>query len=214
MKSARSRLRSVALVTWLVCFAVLDRTAHWTPFAWAGAALVVVAFSSGALPRELVQPSRRLVALGVVGGVTMVLATRLAYATLVTLAPSVAAATRELFTLLFASGLSPAVRAALITVVASCEELVFRGLLPYTTTATTASASRAWPNGAQLSQVLLATAAYALTTAPLGSPLLMACALICGSIWAAMRVLSGSVLVPLLAHVIWDLGVLFVWPLA
>jgi membrane protease YdiL (CAAX protease family) len=40
------------------------------------------------------------------------------------------------------------------------------------------------------------------------------CAFVCGTVWATLRVATGSIVVPILAHVLWDLGVLLVWPLA
>jgi uncharacterized protein len=203
------RLWALALTGWVACFGVLMVTGAWTPFAFLGVALVFLVVSQGAVSRDLLRPSLRVVVQGVASGAAMVLATHLAYRVVVSVLPSVGEATRELIELLAVPGFSPIERATLITVIAACEEVIFRGLIP----APARARGGGWPTRAELLRIGASTGAYALTTAPLGSPLLMACALVCGSLWAAMRVTSGSLVVPVLAHTIWDLGVLLVWPL-
>jgi membrane protease YdiL (CAAX protease family) len=47
-----------------------------------------------------------------------------------------------------------------------------------------------------------------------GSFLLVACAFACGAVWGTLRVATGSLAAPIVAHVVWDLGVLLVWPVA
>jgi uncharacterized protein len=61
--------------------------------------------------------------------------------------------------------------------------------------------------------VVLAALAYALAHAPLGSPLLVAVALLCGLTWGALRATTASLLPPLLAHLLWDVLVLLCVPL-
>ena len=141
----------------------------------------------------------------------MVVGTHLAYRAVVTVAPPVAGATRQLLVLLNVAGFSTAARGLLIVLIAGCEEVLFRGLLP--TSATAGSSRPHWPSRRELAHIVAFAAVYALTTLPLGSPLLVLCALVCGSLWGLMRVATGSLVVPLLAHVVWDLGVLLVWPL-
>ena len=46
--------------------------------------------------------------------------------------------------------------------------------------------------------------------APLGSPLLVAVALLCGMAWGTLRAVSGSLVPGLLAHLVWDISV-FLW---
>jgi len=123
----------------------------------------------------------------------------------------VRANTLELLSLLNVVGFSPSARAALIVVIASCEEVLFRGLLPGSTSA--ASQALRAPRAREFGALVLWSLVYALTTVPLKSPLLVLCAFICGTIWGTLRVGTGSILVPILAHVLWDLGVLLVWPL-
>jgi len=45
---------------------------------------------------------------------------------------------------------------------------------------------------------------YALTVVPLGSPSLVACAFVCGSVWGTLRIATGSILAPVFSHVIWE----------
>jgi CAAX protease family protein len=58
--------------------------------------------------------------------------------------------------------------------------------------------------------ITLAALAYALAHAPLGSPLLVAVALLCGMAWGTLRAASGSLVPSLLAHLVWDVLV-FLW---
>jgi membrane protease YdiL (CAAX protease family) len=149
--------------------------------------------------------------LGVAGGAVMVLGTHAAYRVVVAFAPRVALATRELLVLLNVTGFSPPVRAALAVLIASCEEVLFRGLLPMSTTP--GKSGPHLPSSRELAQIIGFAAVYALTTLALGSPLLVLCALVCGTLWGLVRVTTGSLVAPVLAHVVWDLGVLLVWPI-
>ncbi|HEY0466551.1 MAG TPA: CPBP family intramembrane glutamic endopeptidase [Polyangiaceae bacterium] len=207
----RVRLLILALFAWASCFAVLAYLGTWMPFAFAGVLLVALTLRSSAVPLAQFYPSSRWLLIGVGAGVLMVLFTHLAYARLSAVFPAVRSATRELLWLLNVVGVSPTARAALIVVIASCEEVLFRGLLPGS--ARGAPHGLRWPTGREFRGLLLGAGAYALTTLPLASPLLVLCAFACGVVWGALRAATGSVLVPILAHVLWDLGVLLLWPL-
>lgn len=205
------RLFALTLVSWTLCFAALRHLGTWAPFAFVGIFLATFSLSQHVVPRALLKPSRASVAAGVAAGALMVVATHLAFRVIVTLSPVVAAGTGQLLHLLNVTGFSSAVRSMLIVLIASCEEVTFRGLLP--ASSSTSSTRPHWPSHRERKQILAFAVAYALTTLPLGSPLLVLCALTCGSLWGLMRIATGSLVVPLLAHVIWDLGVLVVWPL-
>lgn len=200
----------MALAGWFVCFAVLAITKSWIPFVFFGVALAVVAVRSGSLSRAQLRPSRRSVALGAAGGAAMVVATHLVFWVLPGRAPGIRNAATELIALLNVVGFSSETRAALICAIASCEEILFRGVLLRPASVAVAP-GHALPNS-QWVRAVTFTAAYALTTLPLGSPLLMVCALLCGGAWAWMYLSTNSLVVPVLAHAIWDLGVLVVWP--
>lgn len=212
MTRAGLRLWVCAVCAWTLCFVVLQRWGTWTPFAFVGVTLVGVAVSLGVVPHALLRPSLARTTVGVAGGALMVVGTHLAYRAVVAFAPPVAGATRQLLSLLNVAGFSPAVRALLIVLIASCEELIFRGLLP--TSAAVGKSLPHLPSSRELAQIVAFAGVYAFTTLPLGSPLLVLCALACGSLWGFMRVATGSLVAPVLAHVVWDLGVLLVWPIA
>ena len=126
----RPSLLAVALLSWLVCFAVLAELGTWTPFAFVGVLLVVLALRSSALPLLQFRPSRDSLLIGAGAGVLMVLLTHLSYGWLSAVFPGVRASTSQLLSLLNVVGFSPRDRAGLIVVIASCEEVLFRGLLP------------------------------------------------------------------------------------
>jgi membrane protease YdiL (CAAX protease family) len=62
--------------------------------------------------------------------------------------------------------------------------------------------------------VVFSAVAYALAHAPIGSPLLVALALVCGLFWSALRAWTGSLVAPLVSHLLWDLLVFSLRPLA
>jgi hypothetical protein len=203
---------ALALVTWLLCFGVLNRFGTWLPFGVVGAALATLSIGGGVVPLTRLRPSPSLLALGVLCGVAMVALTHVGYRLVASALPGLEPATRSLFGLLDAAGLSVAARSALIVVIASCEEILFRAPLLGTASAEVKVTK---PSGAPaLGRVIAYAALYAMTTLPLGSPLLVLCALVCGVIWGTLTVLTGALIVPILTHAIWDLGVLLVWPLA
>jgi membrane protease YdiL (CAAX protease family) len=60
--------------------------------------------------------------------------------------------------------------------------------------------------------VLLAAVLYALAHTPAGSTLLVALAFTCGLVWSAMRERTSGLAAPLMAHLLWDVVVMFVAP--
>ena len=207
----RSTLFALAVVVWFFSFAVLARLGTWTTFAVVGVAMAALLIGLRIVPTALLKPNRVNVGVGLISGLTMVLLTHVAYYGLTSLAPVIAAATARLMGLLYVSGFSATGRTGLIVLIASCEEILFRGALPEL------SRRRALPlrefARRDVRRVVSLAAVYALTTTPLGSPLLAICALLCGSLWGVLGLATGSLVAPMLAHVVWDLGVLIVWPL-
>ena len=208
---ARSTLFTLAVVAWFGSFAVLARLGTWTTFAVIGVALSVPLIWLQIVPATRLAPNRLNVGIGLGSGLLMVVLTHLAYRWLSSLVPGVGAATLRLMGLLNVSGFSAGARSSLIVLIASCEEVLFRGALP------DRGVRRSLPlnplSNRELRGVVGLAALYALATAPLGSPLLALCALLCGSLWGILALATGSLVAPVLAHVVWDLGVLIVWPL-
>jgi hypothetical protein len=208
----RLAMLALAAAAWLAGFAVLPPLGSWTSFAIAGPALTGLALFSDADARALLRPSFLTVALGLGVGLLMAALTHVAFAAVTPLLPQVLTATERLFDLLHVGNFTPAARGGLIVVVASCEEVLFRGAL-------------AGPPGGRddpplhrpgrddLLRVVALAAVYALATATLGSSLLVVCAFACAIAWGLLRVATRSLVAPIVAHVVWDLFVLVVWPL-
>ena len=97
----------------------------------------------------------------------------------------------------------PAIASLALLPVITGEELVWRGLVQ---TELVRRLGR-WTG------VVLAALAYALAHAPLGSPLLVAAALLCGMVWGTLRAATASLVPSLLAHLVWDILVFLVLPL-
>jgi uncharacterized protein len=212
-RSTRRALFALALLVWLACFEVLARWVTWLPFAFAGPALAALAFRSQAVPIGWLRPSLARCGAGLLAGVIMVVLTHVFYALLAAVVPGVLPATRELFVLLNVVGFSPLQRALLIVLIASCEEVLFRGPLLESAKASAEHRPRRLTRG-EARRIVGFASAYAITTAPLGNNLLIVCAFLCGTLWGLMGIEAGSLTVPILAHVVWDLGVLLAWPLA
>ena len=202
----------LALLGWLLCFAVLAYLGTWTPFAFVGVLFATLAVQASAVPVAEFRLNRRSLLIGLGAGVMMVLLTHLTYGWLSAAFPPVRSGTLELLSLLNVVSFSPLACAALIVVIASCEEVLFRGLLRGSPRGQHPRLRRL--SGREFGGLVGWSVLYALTTVPLASPLLVLCAFVCGTVWATLRVATGSIVVPILAHVLWDLGVLLVWPLA
>ena len=210
--SWRLAMFGLAVATWLASFAALARIGSWAPFALAGAALAALSLSSDVAARALLRPSLPKAGVGLAAGLLMAALTHAAFAFVTPLLPEARTATVRLFGLLNVGGFSPAARAGLVIVIAACEEVIFRGALA------------GLPGGREdqrlhrvrrgdLAPIIPLAAGYALATATLGSLLLMVCAFGCGVVWGALRVATRSLVAPIVAHVVWDLAVLVVWPL-
>jgi membrane protease YdiL (CAAX protease family) len=208
----RLAMLALAAAAWLACFAVLPPLGSWTPFAIAGPALTALALVSDTDARALVRPSFLTVALGLGVGLLMAVLTHVAFATVTPLLPQALTAAERLFDLLHVGNFTPAARAGLIVVVATCEEVIFRGGLAGPSGGRDDPPLHLPGRGESLRVVALA-AVYALTTATLGSWLLVVCAFCCAIVWGLLRVATRSLVAPIVAHVVWDLFVLVVWPL-
>jgi membrane protease YdiL (CAAX protease family) len=86
--------------------------------------------------------------------------------------------------------------------VVAAEELVWRGL------AIDLFSKSLGRSGA----VLLASLVYVLPQIAFRSPLLVIVALSCGLVWGGLRVRTGGLLAPLVAHLTWDLLVFVLFP--
>jgi membrane protease YdiL (CAAX protease family) len=82
------------------------------------------------------------------------------------------------------------------------EELLYRGAFP--------AALRPWLS--ELNCYGVSLFFYALAQGGTGSWIVMAMAVVCGAIWSLLRVYTGSLVAPLIAHLIWTPTVIFLYP--
>ncbi|MFN3652860.1 MAG: CPBP family intramembrane glutamic endopeptidase [Armatimonadota bacterium] len=155
----------------------------------------------GCYLRPLLALSPARVAVGAAAGLVMVAATYLAYPVA---AGAVSLVTPQTIDLYRAFQGEPVwLRFALLPAAIAGEDLVWRGLVQ-------SALSRRLGLWAGL---LLASALYACTHLSVGSPLLVAVAFACGLYWGALRLWTRSLVPVLVAHLLWDLAVMFFWPL-
>lgn len=152
------------------------------------------------LLRSLFIPTPGRLAFGLLGGLAQIAVTYSLYPVVAGHWPWLAQATRELYVTLGATtAIGPLV---VIPLVILSEELVWRGVVQES-----------------LSLRLSLPASVVATALIYGSchlpahPLLPALALICGLYWGAWRTVSGSLITPLIAHLMWDLSVFVLAPL-
>jgi membrane protease YdiL (CAAX protease family) len=153
--------------------------------------------------RPLLQPSPRLVAWGLAAGVVMLLVTYSFYPLALRGPALLTAGIAPFYALLNAAGPLWVTRLLLPFIIIS-EELVWRGVV------LGALLDRLPP----LVAVLLSAAAYAAGHAPIGSLYLTLAAMACGLFWSTLRFTTGSLIPSLICHLIWDLLVFVLWPLA
>jgi membrane protease YdiL (CAAX protease family) len=201
-KAGATSLALACIVVWVIAAASTGPLGIWLAIGGTAVTLgvAVLVFDRPAASR-LLQPSPRLVLLGAAAGGVMAAATYLLYPVLARLAPFIATDTARLYAAFRPSSLLIA-SVALGPVVLG-EELVWRGVVQ------AALVRSLGPWGG----VTLAAAAYALAHAPLGSPVLVNVALMCGLFWGALRATTSSLVPTLVAHLVWDVLVLLWLPL-
>ncbi|MBM6403074.1 CPBP family intramembrane metalloprotease [Phycicoccus sp. CSK15P-2] len=202
------RRRVVAVVTLLLGAGVLawalriepgDATFYVATFALAGV-WAVGAFASGPLhlgrahTRGGSGESRAVVQSLAIGG--MLLALFLAGAVLVAQVPFLRDPVEQLLD--HASVGSLAVVAAVTAVNGVAEELYFRGAL--------------YAGVGRRHAVAVTTVVYALVTAASGIPLLVLAAVLVGLVVGLQRRVTGGILGPIVTHLTWSLGMLFLLP--
>jgi membrane protease YdiL (CAAX protease family) len=168
------------------------------PFA-VGVALLVAAALPAQL-REWLRPTRRGVAVGLIVGVGMTLATYPLYALACAVYPGLRVDVAVLYGAAREASLAEALPWVLAIIVA--EELLWRGAL------LELLAGRVSPVYAMALSVL----SYCVAQAGTGSLIVTLLALVCGTLWTLQRHLTRSLLSPLIAHLIWTPTVILFVP--
>jgi membrane protease YdiL (CAAX protease family) len=205
--SGPSRLDWLALSCFLIWSAGAGLTHVLGIWAAIGGAAVGLGIATLVLARPvivpLLRPSRPLLVWSVVATFVMVSATYGLYPMARQLSPDLGRAAGGLYAIFRAAG--PLwIRWLLLPFIIVAEELIWRGAVQE------ALGRRVSPAAA----VLLGAVAYAVAHAPEGSLLLIALALACGLFWSALRVTTRSLIPGLISHLIWDLLVFILLPLA
>ena len=176
---------------------------------WLGtgtAALVAVALlrlSGNANALSLRAVSGGGVALGLAVGVAMSIATWVLYPISAELVPAIQAEVPKLYALLRQPP-GPVWAFPVLVLVVAAEELVWRGL----------AIDVLGKTGKTLRPVLLSSLIYMLPQVAFRSPLLVLVAFVCGMVWGLLRVRTGGLAAPLVAHLVWDILVFVLFPVA
>lgn len=155
---------------------------------------------SGVVQRRSLEITPRAIMLGVALGALMTLATYPAFRIATELVPGLAASVRALYAAARARELASALAWTVLIIVA--EEVLWRGLvLDVLDERVPAHAASA-----------LSIASYALAQLGSGSLIVLLLALVCGTLWTIQRRATGSIVAPLIAHLIWSPTVILLYP--
>ncbi len=194
-------LAHTCVAAWVIAAYATRWFGIWAALGGAAIGLGVVVLALDRQTRVTLRPRLTAVAVGTLVGGLMVAATYVLYPWVIRLAPMVGDETERLYQLFRAP--SQLVASCALVIVVVGEELVWRGSVQH------ALVRRFGP----WSGVPIAAVLYALAHAPVGSPMLVVAALLCGLIWGALRFASGSLVPTLIAHLLWDFLVLMWLPL-
>jgi membrane protease YdiL (CAAX protease family) len=168
----------------------------------AAVTLIACLYVDGTQRQRLTMLHRREICLGMICGLLMLGLTQLAYPIGQAILPGLSTWVAPLYgNLRQPPGPYRALPILLLVVMA--EECVWRGLL-------IDMLQQRYPS---LQVVMISTACYAIPHLFSSSWLLLGVVLLCGVIWSSLRVMTGSLMVPLLTHLVWDLGVFVLFPL-
>ena len=151
--------------------------------------------------RELWRPTAASTAAGSITGVVMWAGAFAVAAALAKVAPSLWAGTDELYGWATALELGPAL--ALLIVIVAGEEIIWRGVLGIGVAARVG----AW------SAVLVSAGLFTVAHASIGSPVLLIAAALAGAAWTWVAIRTRSLWAPFLAHLGWDIALLWLTPL-
>lgn len=194
-------LAAVALALWNGAFAISAHVGIWGPIAAAALALDALCLILDPDLRRWRAPGLRDLAIGVAAAAAQIAATYLLFPIAARAWPGLTPRVADLYRLLGAG--AGVLLAGPTAFVAASEELVFRGALQAWLT----RSAPAWAS------VVGAAAVYSLCHVASGEIVLLGLAFACGAFWGALRAASGSLIPGILAHVAWDMAVMFVHPL-
>ena len=169
----------------------------------AAVALVLLRWAPGVEGRDAWNVTGGNVLLGLGTGLLMAVATWVLYPLSTALVPEIETEVTKLYALLRQTP-GPIAAFPVLVLVVLAEERVWRGLAIDVF-------ARSRP-GAQAA--VLAAIVYTFPQIAFRSPLLVAVALACGLVWGGLRVYTRGLAAPLLAHLLWDVLVFVLFPVA
>lgn len=189
---------ALLVAAWVAAAALARVVGIWA--AVGGAAVLLGGLLLATRRVTLARPRAVELAWGAAAGVAMSVATVVA-GPLLTAIPGA----REQLAALYLGfrALPPPLATLVLVPIVAGEELVWRGAVQR------ALAARLDDHRA----VPVAAALYAAAHAPIGSWLLCAAAAGCGALWSALAARTRGLVAPFVAHLVWDVAVLFVAPL-
>ena len=152
--------------------------------------------------RELWRPTTMATLAGASAGVIMWAGAFGVSALLAALVPSLWSGSAELYG--WADALPLGLALAMLTVIVAGEEIIWRGALGIGLAARVG----AWP------AVAISAAAFTLAHASIGSPLLLLAAALAGGAWTWLAIRTRSLWAPFVSHMLWDVSLLWLTPLA
>ncbi len=197
----------LALGAWLIGFAWVARTGSWMPLAVLQVAVATRLVVGDPGTRRLFAPRAMAFAVGVSAALLTVVATYALFGPISQTAPEFSTGTRHLYGILRSEGYAPLPLLIVIMIVVVAEEIVWRGRL-LGTDPDVAARPIPW----QVAQALLYAAVYGFAHATSGSILLSFIAFGFGTVWGLLRIATGSLWAPIIAHALWDVAVLVLWP--
>ena len=169
----------------------------------AAVSLLLLRWAPGVEGRDAWNATRRNVLLGVGTGLLMAVATWVLYPLSTELLPEIETEVTKLYALLRQAP-GPIAAFPVLLLVVLAEERVWRGLAIDVFGGARPGARAA----------VLAAIVYTFPQIAFRSPLLVAVALACGLVWGGLRVYTRGLAAPLLAHLVWDLLVFVLFPVA
>jgi uncharacterized protein YbjT (DUF2867 family)/membrane protease YdiL (CAAX protease family) len=194
---AAAGLYALSLV--LLTFAFRGPLAPWKGMSVAMGALLAGSLTVGVV-RERLAPTLRRIWLGLAGGALLFGLTRLGVLILKPLWPAWESHARTLSA--WKGGLSPVFLAATLVMIIVGEETLWRGVV----------ARFAMERLGRLPGIVAGAALYAAAHAVTLNPLLVAAAFGCGLYWGLLYAATDDLSAPIVSHLVWDVMVMFVFP--
>lgn len=194
-------LALILSVVWAVAFVVaVDRDALYPILGAVAAIVVLIVWATDAGVRAALRPGVRDIIVGVAVGVVSVLVTHAGFAIV---APELPTLVADVERLQRVASVTPA-RLGVVVLIAVAEELLWRGLL--------LDALRQRGLG-PVPAVVSAAVVYGLSQVGPRSAWLVVAGVAFGVVWGGLRLRSGALWMPVVAHVLWTLGILGIVPL-